>query len=52
MSPFEIMQQDTDHVIMLLDYYIEKGDEIEDEQKPKSTGNEHKQGKFDGFWDF
>lgn len=49
--PFEVLKQDKDLVIMLVNYYILKGEEVNEEQterkviKKKSTHN-------DGFWDF
>lgn len=43
LSPFEIMEKDKDSVIMLINYFIEKGN-TETIEKPAA--------KNDGFWDF
>lgn len=45
LSPFSILQQDKDDVIMLINYFVEKGtgEEKKEENKPM---------KNDGFWDF
>lgn len=44
-SPFEIMEQDTDDVILIVNYYLAKN-----EEKPQAE--ETPQKKDDGFWDF
>lgn len=46
LSPFNVLQQDKDDVIMLINYFIEKG-EIEDESEDDEPST-----KYDGFWDF
>ncbi|MBR4152089.1 MAG: hypothetical protein IKT98_03950 [Selenomonadaceae bacterium] len=48
---FDIMERDKDRVIMLINYFIEKG------KKPQITGAPQKRKatrphKNDGFWDF
>ena len=48
MSPFEIMAQDSDDVIMLINYYIEKSDEAPE----AGAADSRRSGKHDGFWDF
>lgn len=40
---FEILQQDTDDVIFLINYFVELGSQKEEERPSK---------KDDGFWDF
>lgn len=41
--PFEILKQDKDEVIMLINYFVLKGED----QKPIKAKR-----KDDGFWDF
>lgn len=51
LSPFVILDQDKDRVIMLINYFIEKGGKIEPETvaaKPQI----YKRSNYDGFWDF
>lgn len=51
LSPFVIMDQDKDRVIMLINYFIEKGGKIE----PKTVATKtpiDKRSNYDGFWDF
>ena len=48
-TPFDIMVQDAEHVIMVINYLVDKADEMPDdaenhESKPKK--------QKDSFWDF
>lgn len=46
-TPFEVMAQDTDEVIMLINYLLELGQERESEpHKPQEKRQK------DSFWDF
>lgn len=44
LSPFKILKQDKDHVIMLINYFIEKGN---DEPTKSVSANPRKLGKND-----
>lgn len=46
LSPFVVMKQDKDEVIMLINYFVEKGQNGTNEI-PKQPAK-----KDDGFWDF
>jgi hypothetical protein len=51
LSPFAVLDQDKDRVIMLINYFIEKGDK----EQPKATVAKNatvKSSRYDGFWDF
>lgn len=37
LSPFEVMKQDKDSVIMMINYYIEKGDNETEETRQRDT---------------
>lgn len=50
LSPFEVLKQDKDEVIMLINYFIEKGDTT-NYVAPKEVTNA-KTSASDGFWDF
>ena len=38
MTPFDLFRQDTEEVIMLINYYIEKGDDTEPTPQHNSSG--------------
>lgn len=48
LSPFDVLSQDKDKVIMLINYFIEKG---ETSGKPVNTKKVISK-KDDGFWNF
>lgn len=50
-TPFEVLNQDAEHVIMLINYLLEKGEKSPD---ANAGGNGHKAQKRpkDNFWDF
>ena len=41
MTPFELFKQDTDEVVMLINYYIEKG--ADKATTPQSGGGKHEE---------
>lgn len=43
LSPFEILDQDTDNVIMLVNYFVEKGQDVTDEEI--TTAKKHTDGQ-------
>jgi hypothetical protein len=46
-SPFSVLNENADHVIMMINYIIERGDkQAAEKPAPKATR------KDDGFWDF
>lgn len=51
LSPFSVMEQDKDRVIMLINYFIEKGDKEQPRETAANTATV-KSHKNDGFWDF
>lgn len=51
LSPFAIMEEDKDRVIMLINYFVEKGNKV----VPKTVSAKNaptKKSRYDGFWDF
>lgn len=42
LSPFDVLKQDKDHVIMLINYYLEKG-EMNNETEPVVNTRKHTQ---------
>lgn len=48
-TPFDVLTQEADHVIMLINYLTEKADS--EPVKAERTVR-HKSNKNDGFWDF
>ena len=46
-TPFEVMAQDTDDVIMLINYLIDLGQQEHEEEQP-----EPRKPQKDSFWDF
>jgi hypothetical protein len=51
LSPFAILNEDKDRVIMLINYFIEKGSK-ETPKRSAAKSAETKQSRYDGFWDF
>lgn len=51
LSPFDVLAQDKDRVIMLINYFIEKGDK-EQPQQVVAKNATAKSSRNDGFWDF
>ena len=47
-----ILNQDKDRVIMLINYFIEKGEQQPQEQVVAKSATTQKQSRYDGFWDF
>lgn len=49
MTPFELFEQDTDEVIMLINYYIQKGNNApQPEEQPPASERERDRSQF---WD-
>lgn len=48
-TPFDVLEREADHVIMVINYVVEKS-----EDSPKKANNKPKASsrKNDGFWDF
>lgn len=51
LSPFSVMDEDKDRVIMLINYFIEKG-EKEPTKQAVAKNATAKASRNDGFWDF
>lgn len=51
-TPFEIMAQDTDEVLMVLAFYAEKAEDMPDDVQTERPAKAPRSGKNDGFWDF
>lgn len=52
LSPFSVMEQDKDRVIMLINYFIEKGDKEQPRADIRENRTTAKSRQYDGFWDF
>lgn len=52
LSPFTILDEDKDRVIMLINYFIEKGGKEETPKIVAAKSAAAKQSRYDGFWDF
>lgn len=51
LSPFTILNEDKDRVIMLINYFIEKGSKETPKQDVAKSATT-KRSRYDGFWDF
>ena len=51
-SPFVVMDQDKDRVIMLINYFVEKGEQKPQTEYAAKSATTTKQRNYDGFWDF
>lgn len=47
LSPFEILKQEKDHVIMMINYYSERGQESETSAAVNNSENKRARGKND-----
>lgn len=52
LSPFDVLAQDKDRVIMLINYFIEKGDREPNKADVRKNRTAAKSNRYDGFWDF
>lgn len=48
-TPFEIMVQDAEHVIMVINYLVDKSDEVPDDAKNHESKPKKQK---DSFWEF
>ena len=51
-TPFEIFKQDTDEVIEVINFVIEKGERAKAENENRKTGESATEENERAFWDF